>query len=149
MTKQQYTWVETNLKMKNYSSMHSHMISGIHYTLINTINRFHVDDLSSAHVYLRMNSPITSYDEVPEDLIKECAQLTKDNSIEGCKKKTVDIIYTWATNLLKKQDMAVGAVSFKDDSQVVKIKNVEKDREIVKRLTKTKVEKDIDLKGKE
>jgi hypothetical protein len=40
--------------------------------------------------------------------------------------------------------MAVGAVTFKDQSKVKKINNVERDREIVKRLTKTKEWKDID-----
>ena len=27
---------------------------------------FHVDTMSSAHVYLRMKEPITSYDQLPE-----------------------------------------------------------------------------------
>lgn len=57
----------------------------------------------------------------------------------------MDIIYTWATNLHKTPDMAVGAVSFKDNTKVVKMKDVEKDREIVKRLTKTKEERVVDL----
>ena len=33
---------------------------------------FHVDNLSSAHVYLRMAEPITSYDEISKELIQEC-----------------------------------------------------------------------------
>jgi hypothetical protein len=34
--------------------------------------RFHVDDLSSAHVYLRMKKPIESYDDIPEEVVEEC-----------------------------------------------------------------------------
>ena len=66
---------------------------------------FHVDKLSSAHVYLRTKEPIDSYDVLSKELIQECAQLTKANSIEGCKKASVGINYTWATNLLKTADM--------------------------------------------
>ena len=100
---------------------------------------FHVDDFSSAHVYLRTKVPITAYDELPEAVVAECAQLTKENSIEGCKKKGVTIIYTWASNLLKTDDMAVGAVSFKDNDKVNKI-HVEKNNVILKRIAKTKTE---------
>lgn len=45
---------------------------------------FHVDDLSSAHVYLRMK-PGMSLDDLTEDLITDCASLVKANSIQGCK----------------------------------------------------------------
>ena len=34
---------------------------------------FHVDGLSSAHVYLRMKQPISSYSELPEKAVMECA----------------------------------------------------------------------------
>ena len=43
---------------------------------------FHVDKLSSAHVYLRMK-PSQTLEDVPESIIMECAQLVKANSIEG------------------------------------------------------------------
>jgi len=43
---------------------------------------FHVDKLSSAHVYLRMPTTMT-WDNIPEDLLVDCAQLVKANSIEG------------------------------------------------------------------
>ena len=46
---------------------------------------FHVDKLSSAHVYLRMPESITSWDAIPEALLEDCAQLVKANSIEGAK----------------------------------------------------------------
>ena len=45
---------------------------------------FHVDDMSSAHVYLRLNKN-QRLEDVSEETIMECAQLVKANSIEGCK----------------------------------------------------------------
>ena len=65
--------------------------------------------------------------------------MTKANSIEGCKKASVAMNYTWATNLLKTADMAVGAVSYKDNKLVKKF-NIEKDKDIVRKLLKTKRE---------
>jgi len=96
-----------------------------------------VDDLSSAHVYLRTKTPISTYEELPEKAVIECAQLTKENSIEGCKKKGVTVIYTWASNLHKTDDMATGAVSFKNN-KLIKNLQVEKDKDILKRIIKTK-----------
>jgi hypothetical protein len=46
------------------------------------LSQFHVDKLSSAHVYLRMNEE-DSWDAIPPTLLEDCAQLTKANSIEG------------------------------------------------------------------
>lgn len=43
---------------------------------------FHVDKLSSAHVYLRMPEGM-SWESIPEALLTDCAQLVKANSIEG------------------------------------------------------------------
>ena len=45
---------------------------------------FHADKLSSAHIYLRMNEG-DSWDSIPEELVTDCAQLTKANSIEGAR----------------------------------------------------------------
>ncbi|KAH9480692.1 Coiled-coil domain-containing protein 25 [Psilocybe cubensis] len=42
---------------------------------------FHVDKLSSAHVYIRMSEGMT-WDTIPQDLLTDCAQLVKANSIE-------------------------------------------------------------------
>jgi len=47
---------------------------------------FHVDGLSSAHVYLRLNAN-QRLEDVSLDTIMECAQFVKANSIEGCKLK--------------------------------------------------------------
>ena len=100
---------------------------------------FHVDSLSSAHVYLRTAEPITSYDELSPDVIQECAQLTKANSIEGCKKAAIAINYTWATNLLKTQDMQTGAVSFKN-RKLCKTIQIAKNKDIIRAVMKTKQE---------
>ena len=43
---------------------------------------FHVDNLSSAHVYVRLREGET-WDRIEEALLIDCAQLTKANSIEG------------------------------------------------------------------
>uniref|UniRef100_A0A914V8U5 Coiled-coil domain-containing protein 25 n=1 Tax=Plectus sambesii TaxID=2011161 RepID=A0A914V8U5_9BILA len=40
---------------------------------------FHVDKLSSAHVYLRLQ-PGQTLDDIPSQLIDDCAQLVKANS---------------------------------------------------------------------
>jgi hypothetical protein len=90
---------------------------------------FHVDKLSSAHVYLRMRDGET-WDAIPQELLIDCAQLTKANSIEGSfsskftardakavegnKQDNVTVIYTPWSNLKKDGSMAVGQVSFKD-----------------------------------
>lgn len=42
---------------------------------------FHVDKLSSAHVYLRLQDGQT-IKEIPQELIEDCCQLVKANSIE-------------------------------------------------------------------
>jgi hypothetical protein len=47
--------------------------------------RFHVDKLSSAHVYLRL-PPGMVWDALPEALLTDCAQLVKENSIEGARR---------------------------------------------------------------
>lgn len=45
---------------------------------------FHVDKLSSAHVYLRMTEEMV-WEDIPQTLLADCAQLVKANSIEGTK----------------------------------------------------------------
>lgn len=67
---------------------------------------FHVDNLSSAHVYVRQ-SPGRVWTDMSEEVIRDCAQLVKENSIEGCKKSVVTVIYTPWANLRKDGSMAV------------------------------------------
>ncbi|SPQ27647.1 b8c600f8-dbbc-4d98-bcf2-7385d8f5a045 [Thermothielavioides terrestris] len=107
--------------------------------------QFHVDKLSSAHIYLRLREGET-WDNIPADLLTDLAQLTKANSIEGNKKDNVTVIYTPWSNLKKDGSMAVGQVSFKDQKKVKRILVPQRENPIVNRLNKTKVEKYPDLK---
>ncbi|KAG2054177.1 cytoplasmic protein [Suillus hirtellus] len=104
---------------------------------------FHVDKLSSAHVYIRM-PPTMTWDNIPQALLTDCAQLVKANSIEGNKKDNLTIIYTPGSNLKKSGDMAVGQVSFHSDKQVKRVHIPKRENVIVNRLNKTKVERDVD-----
>ncbi|KIY68608.1 cytoplasmic protein [Cylindrobasidium torrendii FP15055 ss-10] len=104
---------------------------------------FHVDKLSSAHVYLRMPDGMT-WDAIPEALLLDCSQLVKANSIEGNKKDNITIIYTPGANLKKTGDMAVGQVSFHSDKRVKRFHIAKRENPIVNRLNKTKVEREVD-----
>ncbi|CAD6571041.1 MAG: hypothetical protein TREMPRED_000125 [Tremellales sp. Tagirdzhanova-0007] len=81
---------------------------------------FHVDKLSSAHVYLRRppSQSFDDWDSLPTALVNDAAQLVKANSIEGNKKDNITVIYTPFSNLKKTGDMAVGQVSFHSDKTV-------------------------------
>lgn len=105
---------------------------------------FHVDDLSSAHVYLRRPFG-QSIEEINPEAIAEMCQLVKNNSIEGSKASKVDVIYTEFANLKKTASMDTGTVTFHDQKVVVKVKHVERDRDIVKRIEKTRSESHPDL----
>jgi hypothetical protein len=107
---------------------------------------FHVDNLSSAHVYVRMREG-ERFENLPEQVISECSQLTKANSIKGCKEATVRIVYTPASNLKKTGDMEIGQVSFHNGKLVRYLGPLETDKEIVKRLNKTREEKFPNLKA--
>ncbi|KAJ6455443.1 cytoplasmic protein [Mycena sanguinolenta] len=106
---------------------------------------FHVDKLSSAHVYLRLpEDGSMTWDAIPEALLTDCAQLVKANSIEGNKKDNLTIIYTPADNLKKTGDMAVGQVSFHSDKKVKRVHVPKRENVIVNRLNKTKTERVVD-----
>ncbi|KAK4993849.1 hypothetical protein LTR50_000062 [Elasticomyces elasticus] len=109
------------------------------------INQFHVDNLSSAHVYVRLRESET-WDSIPKELLEDCGQLTKANSIEGNKKDNITVIYTPWSNLKKDGSMAVGQVGFKDQKKVKKLFVEKRENAIVNRLNKTKVEKFPDLR---
>lgn len=104
---------------------------------------FHVDDLSSAHVYLRMKPGMT-LDDINDDLLLECASLVKANSIQGCKKNSVYVVYTRWKNLKKTSSMVDGQVGFHRPDNVRRM-SVEKNNSIVNALNKTKTEKYPDL----
>jgi NFACT protein RNA binding domain len=106
---------------------------------------FHVDDLSSAHVYLRMK-PGTTLDDLTDntDLLTDCASLVKANSIQGCKKSSVYVVYTRWKNLKKTNDMVDGQVGFHRPDNVRRI-SVEKNNSIVRQIEKSQEERYPDL----
>eukprot|EP01104_Vermistella_antarctica_P005268 TRINITY_DN1572_c0_g1_i1.p2 TRINITY_DN1572_c0_g1~~TRINITY_DN1572_c0_g1_i1.p2 ORF type:complete len:219 (-),score=73.52 TRINITY_DN1572_c0_g1_i1:1287-1919(-) len=106
---------------------------------------FHVDNLSSAHVYLRLKEGET-VDDIPEDVLRDCNQLVKANSIQGCKLADVGVVYTAWSNLKKNSSMAVGQVGFKKSKEVFTVR-VKKENTIWRRLEKTKREEDTDFKS--
>lgn len=105
---------------------------------------FHVDKLSSAHVYLRLKDGQT-IESIPEDVLQDCAQLVKHNSIEGNKQNNVAVVYTLWSNLKKTGDMDVGQVSFHKPGDVKRIMVEKRVNETVNRLNKTKTEAYPDL----
>lgn len=105
---------------------------------------FHVDNLSSAHVYVRLAVGKTMAD-IPDEVVRDCAQLVKENSIDGSKKSSVTVIYTPWANLRKDGSMATGQVSFHNPADVRKYVVTERDKETLRRLEKTKEERYPDL----
>lgn len=105
---------------------------------------FHVDNLSSAHVYLRLE-PGEKWDQIPEAILVDCAQLTKANSIQGNKRDNVTVIYTPWRNLRKTKGMADGEVGFKNEKSVKKIHIQFRENSVINRLQKTREE----IKGRE
>ena len=106
---------------------------------------FHVDNLSSAHVYIELtpeeqNIPFEKF-EVPEHLLKDVAHLTKANSIKGNKVNNVTIIYTPVNNLHTDGTMDDGTVTFVNNKRVRKFLVPKKENDIINRLNKTKTEK--------
>lgn len=71
----------------------------------------------------------------------------KAHSIEGVKRKEVLVNYTPAMNLLKTEEMEIGAVSFKNPKAVATIE-VGKNKELVRALLKVKKEEYPNLEGK-
>ncbi|KAI3341325.1 coiled-coil domain-containing protein 25 [Ustulina deusta] len=101
---------------------------------------FHVDKLSSAHIYLRLAEG-ESWEAIPAALVTDLGQLTKANSIEGNKKDNISVIYTPWSNLKKDGSYAVGQVGFKDPRKVKRVLIAQRENAIVNRLNKTRVEK--------
>ncbi|XP_047118730.1 coiled-coil domain-containing protein 25 [Schistocerca piceifrons] len=107
---------------------------------------FHVDKVSSAHVYLRLH-PGQTLDDIPTSVLEDAAQLVKANSIQGNKLNDVDVVYTMWSNLKKTDSMEVGQVGFHRDKEVRKIRVAKRNNEIVNRLNKTKREEHPDLQA--
>ena len=106
---------------------------------------FHVDDHSSAHIYLRLPpTSVYSTTNLPDKLLDDCCQLTKQNSIDGSKLNNIRVVYTPWSNLKKTGDMVVGQIGFHSERQR-KFKLVEeKINATVNRLNKTRSEITMD-----
>lgn len=119
---------------------------------------FHVDGLSSAHVYFRLQNPevvassvaglslsssvspaefMIPVDCLPEDSVYDMMQICKDNSIAGCKLNSCKIVYTPHSNLKKTFDMEFGAVTY-HDTKLCRYRRCQKDRKRVNELNRTK-----------
>ncbi|CAH9106263.1 unnamed protein product [Cuscuta epithymum] len=107
---------------------------------------FHVDKMSSAHVYLRLTKG-QSMDDIPEGVLEDCVQLVKANSIQGNKLNNVDVVYTPWQNLKKTPSMEVGQVAFHNTKMVRTIRVEKRINDIINRLNRTKVERKTDLKA--
>ena len=120
---------------------------------------FHVDGLSSAHVYFRLNYAVASshqpeiplegaipIDLLPDDAVYDMMQIVKHNSISGCKLASVKIVWTPHANLKKQFDMAAGSVTY-HNPKLCRYARCHKDRDRIKALEKTKSRDhtDIDL----
>ena len=107
---------------------------------------FHVDNYSSAHLYLQLTKEqiksFKSFDKfvIEEDLLIQIAQLTKANSIKANKLNNITIIYTPVENLHTDGSMDVGTVTFKNPKLVKRIHVVKKENSIINTLNKTKTE---------
>lgn len=121
--------------------------------------------MSSAHIYLRLPDG-QSWDDIPADLLNDCVQLTKANSIEGLsppklkiaprfsapprlglgnKKDNVNVVYTPWSNLKKDGSMVTGQVGFKDPRCVRRILVGTRTNAVINRLNKTRTEAFPDL----
>jgi hypothetical protein len=111
---------------------------------------FHVDSLSSAHVYFRVTSekaPVNGIpiDDLPEDSVYDMMQIVKNNSISGCKLASTRIVYTPHSNLKKTFEMESGTVTY-HDTKLCRYKRCDKDKQRVKELEATKVDRgDVDF----
>jgi hypothetical protein len=107
---------------------------------------FHVDSLSSAHVYFRVYTtevaPVTGIpiDDLPVDSVYDMMQIVKHNSISGCKLASTRIVYTPHSNLKKTFEMDSGTVTY-HDTKLCRYKHCDKDRNRVRELEKTKTER--------
>ncbi|KAI8359880.1 hypothetical protein EDC96DRAFT_558994 [Choanephora cucurbitarum] len=97
-----------------------------------------------AHVYVRLQ-PGQTWLDIPDEVVDDCAQLVKANSIEGNKKNGITVIYTPWDNLKKTPGMETGQVTFHNNKKVKRVFVEKRLNEVVNRLNKTKVERFPDL----
>ncbi|EGV66097.1 hypothetical protein CANTEDRAFT_112460 [Yamadazyma tenuis ATCC 10573] len=109
---------------------------------------FHVDKVSSAHVYLSLTNQQRLQNfkslSLPSQLLDQLGQLTKNNSIKGNKMASVTIIYTSVDNLVSDGSMDIGTVTFKNQQLVKRFNVGKKDNLVLNKLSKTKTEMSTD-----
>ncbi|CAK9439950.1 uncharacterized protein LODBEIA_P40500 [Lodderomyces beijingensis] len=107
---------------------------------------FHVDNLSSAHIYLQLTKPEIlswkSFDQfqIEEELLSQLCQLTKANSIKGNKLNNVTIIYTPVENLHTDGSMDAGTVEYVNPKLLKRFNVAKKENAVLNKLNKTKTE---------
>ena len=114
---------------------------------------FHVEGISSAHVYFRLDCFSSSVkavnpqvrnllgkipiDDLPIESVEDMCQIVKHNSIKGCKMASCKIVYTPHSNLKKEENMDSGTVTY-HDTKLQRFRRCDKDRKRVKELEATK-----------
>ena len=109
---------------------------------------FHVEGLSSAHVYFRVmiasnpKIPLDGIpiDDLPGDSVEDMKQIVKHNSISGCKLASCKIVWTPHSNLKKTFEMDSGTVTY-HNTKLCRYGRCDKDRVRIKELEKTKRER--------
>jgi hypothetical protein len=96
---------------------------------------FATKEYACADIYLRIDN-LDNLEAIPSEVIDEIAQLVKAYSPEGSKRKQVSIIYSFISNLVKKNE----TVTFKNRDQCKIISGVSRDSAILNLLRKTKSE---------
>eukprot|EP00934_Nitzschia_sp_Nitz4_P007647 Nitzschia sp. Nitz4//scaffold1_size375055//179875//181515//NITZ4_000272-RA/size375055-processed-gene-0.360-mRNA-1//1//CDS//3329541033//7637//frame0 len=105
---------------------------------------FHVEGLSSAHVYFRLKNvswgDSIPLDDLPEDSVYDMMQIVKHNSISGSKLASCKVVWTPHSNLKKTFDMDAGTVTY-HNTKLCRYGRCDKDRNRIKELEKTKTER--------
>ncbi|QLG72375.1 hypothetical protein HG535_0D00820 [Zygotorulaspora mrakii] len=101
---------------------------------------FHVDNYSSGHIYLKLFADEKSIADVPQEVVNDCLQLCKSESIQGNKMSHCTILCTPWHNLRKSKDFKPGEVSFKSLQRCQKLVCHGRDQKLLNRLAKTRVE---------
>ncbi|XP_032538160.1 coiled-coil domain-containing protein 25 [Chiroxiphia lanceolata] len=106
--------------------------------------KFHVDKLSSAHVYLRLHKGQTM-DDIPKEVLIDCAHLVKATASKVQDEQRERRLHP-LEQPEKTSDMDVGQIGFHRQKDVSEgADSGEKVNEILNRLEKTKVERFPDL----
>ncbi|EDO16963.1 hypothetical protein Kpol_1041p21 [Vanderwaltozyma polyspora DSM 70294] len=101
---------------------------------------FHADKYSSGHIYLKLQPSEKTLEDVPTEVVNDCLQLCKSESIQGNKLPQCAIITTPWHNLRKNKFMKPGEVSFKSTRACKRVECYARDNKVLNRLQKTRVE---------